>query len=133
MKLYTPAPYVNSAVVECVKRISTSSVVEGPFVNTLRSSVRRMLGVALGAAAAGVLGATFTAAHAQVVPALVHEKYTLPNGLEVILAEDHSVPLVAVNTWFKVGSGDELIGRTGFAHLFEHIMFMGSENVQIGR
>jgi zinc protease len=92
-----------------------------------------MLGVALGAAAAGVLGATFTAAHAQVVPALVHEKYTLPNGLEVILAEDHSVPLVAVNTWFKVGSGDELIGRTGFAHLFEHIMFMGSENVPVGK
>ena len=43
------------------------------------------------------------AAMAQTVPALAHEKYTLPNGLEVILAEDHSVPVVAVNTWFKVG------------------------------
>jgi zinc protease len=50
----------------------------------------------------------------------------------VILSEDHSVPVVAVNTWFKVGSGDEIAGRTGFAHLFEHIMFMGSEHVPVG-
>ena len=70
---------------------------------------------------------------AQAVPAIPYEKYTLPNGLEVILSEDHSVPLVAVNTWFKVGSGDEVTGRTGFAHLFEHIMFMGSENVPVGK
>jgi zinc protease len=73
------------------------------------------------------------AGFSQTVPRLAHEKYTLPNGLEVILAEDHSVPVVAVNTWFKVGSGDELVGRTGFAHLFEHIMFMGSENVPVGK
>src|SRR6476661_24671 len=70
---------------------------------------------------------------AQTVPAIAYEKYTLPNGLEVILSEDHSVPLVAVNTWYKVGSGDEVTGRTGFAHLFEHIMFMGSENVPVGK
>ena len=70
---------------------------------------------------------------AQTVPAIAYEKYTLPNGLEVILSEDHSVPVVAVNTWFKVGSGDETTGRTGFAHLFEHIMFMGSENVPVGK
>jgi zinc protease len=70
---------------------------------------------------------------AQAVPAIAYEKYTLPNGLEVILSEDHSVPLVAVNTWYKVGSGDEVTGRTGFAHLFEHIMFMGSENVPVGK
>jgi zinc protease len=69
----------------------------------------------------------------QAVPAIRYEKYTLPNGLEVILSEDHSVPLVAVNTWYKVGSGDEVAGRTGFAHLFEHIMFMGSENVPVGK
>ncbi len=67
------------------------------------------------------------------MPAIAYEKYTLPNGLEVILSEDHSVPLVAVNTWYKVGSGDEVAGRTGFAHLFEHIMFMGSENVPVGK
>jgi zinc protease len=72
-------------------------------------------------------------AAAQAVPAIPYEKYTLPNGLEVILSEDHSVPLVSVNTWYKVGSGDEVVGRTGFAHLFEHIMFMGSENVPVGK
>jgi len=72
-------------------------------------------------------------AAAQSVPPIPYEKYTLPNGLEVILAEDHSVPIVAVNTWYKVGSGDEIAGRTGFAHLFEHIMFMGSENVPVGK
>src|SRR5215217_9784431 len=66
------------------------------------------------------------------IPRLSYEKYTLPNGLEVILHEDRSVPLVAVNTWYKVGSGDEKVGRTGFAHLFEHIMFMGSEHVPVG-
>jgi zinc protease len=66
------------------------------------------------------------------IPKLKFEKYSLANGLEVILHEDHSVPLVTVNTWFHVGSGDEDPGRTGFAHLFEHIMFMGSQNVPVG-
>ena len=60
---------------------------------------------------------------AQSVPKLAFEKVTLPNGLEVILHEDHSTPMVVVNTWYKVGSADEKPGRTGFAHLFEHIMF----------
>jgi zinc protease len=69
----------------------------------------------------------------QSVPKLQYEKITLPNGLEVILHEDHSTPIVVVNTWYKVGSGDEKPGRTGFAHLFEHVMFMGSENVPVGQ
>ena len=72
-------------------------------------------------------------AMAQAVPAIPFEKYTLSNGLEVILAPDHSTPVVAVNTWYHVGSGDEQPGRTGFAHLFEHIMFMGSEHVPVGK
>jgi zinc protease len=67
------------------------------------------------------------------VPKLRYEKSTLPNGLQVILHEDHSTPIVAVNTWYHVGSGDEKPGRTGFAHLFEHIMFMGSQNVPVGQ
>ena len=58
--------------------------------------------------------------------------FTLPNGLQVLLHEDHSVPVVAVNTWYHVGSSDERAGRTGFAHLFEHIMFMGSAHVPTG-
>ena len=53
---------------------------------------------------------------------------TLPNGLTLIVHEDHSVPTVATNVWFHVGSSDEQPGRTGFAHLFEHLMFMGSEH-----
>src|SRR5690349_8621695 len=69
---------------------------------------------------------------AQATPKIKFEKYTLPNGLEVILHEDHSTPIVVVNTWYKVGSGDEKPGRTGFAHLFEHIMFMGSQHVPTG-
>jgi len=62
-------------------------------------------------------------------PKLEFEKYKLPNGLEVILAPDNSVPLVAVNVWYHVGSGNEVVGRSGFAHLFEHMMFQGSKNV----
>jgi zinc protease len=53
---------------------------------------------------------------------------TLPNGLTLIVHEDHSVPVVTTNVWYHVGSGDERMGRTGFAHLFEHLMFMGSQN-----
>ena len=68
----------------------------------------------------------------QTTPRISFEKYTLPNGLQVILHEDHSTPIVAVNTWYHVGSADEQPGRTGFAHLFEHIMFMGSQNVPVG-
>jgi predicted Zn-dependent peptidase len=62
-------------------------------------------------------------------PKLEFEKYKLPNGLEVILAPDTRVPLVAVNVWYHVGSGNEVVGRSGFAHLFEHMMFQGSKNV----
>jgi zinc protease len=55
---------------------------------------------------------------------------TLPNGLTLIVHEDHSTPVVTTNVWFHVGSGDEQPGRTGFAHLFEHLMFMGSKNAE---
>ena len=71
-------------------------------------------------------------ANAQATPRIQFEKYNLPNGLEVILHEDHSTPIISVDTWYHVGSGDEQVGRTGFAHLFEHIMFMGSQHVPVG-
>ena len=61
-----------------------------------------------------------------------YTQFTLPNGLRVILHEDHSVPMVSVNMWYHVGSGRERQGRTGFAHLFEHLMFMGSGHVKPG-
>ncbi len=57
------------------------------------------------------------------------ETYFLDNGLHVVLNEDHSAPLVAINLWYHVGSKDERRGRTGFAHLFEHMLFSGSEHV----
>ena len=63
---------------------------------------------------------------------LPYTQFTLPNGLHVILHEDHSVPIVTVNMWYHVGSARERTGRTGFAHLFEHLMFMGSGHVKPG-
>jgi len=60
------------------------------------------------------------------------ERYTLDNGLTVILSEDHSTPTVAVDVWYHVGSKNEAPGRTGFAHLFEHVMFTGSGHVPYG-
>jgi zinc protease len=59
-------------------------------------------------------------------------KHTLANGLDVILHEDHSCPIVAVNVWYHVGSKNEVPGRTGFAHLFEHLMFEGSQHYDRG-
>ena len=60
------------------------------------------------------------------------ERYTLPNGLTVILSQDRATPTVAVNVWYHVGSKNEAPGRTGFAHLFEHVMFTGSGHVPYG-
>src|SRR5688500_2546798 len=59
-------------------------------------------------------------------------KYTLDNGLDVLIHEDHSLPIVAVNVWYHVGSKNEVPGRTGFAHLFEHLMFEGSQHYDRG-
>jgi zinc protease len=63
-------------------------------------------------------------------PKLSYQATTLPNGLTVILSEDHSTPIVHLQVWYHVGSKDERPGRTGFAHLFEHLMFKGSKNVE---
>jgi zinc protease len=64
----------------------------------------------------------------QGIPDLKYEKFVLPNGLTVLVHEDHKAPIVAVNLWYHVGSKNEKLGRTGFAHLFEHLMFNGSEH-----
>ena len=63
------------------------------------------------------------------IPDLTFNKFKLPNGLTVITHEDHRLPLVAVDLWYHVGPLNERPGRTGFAHLFEHMMFEGSEHV----
>ncbi|EDL48750.1 pitrilysin family protein [Erythrobacter sp. SD-21] len=60
--------------------------------------------------------------------AIPYEKFTLDNGLDVIVHEDRKAPIVGVAVWYNVGSKDEPEGKTGFAHLFEHLMFNGSEN-----
>ena len=59
-------------------------------------------------------------------------EYDLPNGLHVILHEDHATPIVAVSVMYHVGSKNEKVGRTGFAHFFEHLLFEGSENIKRG-
>ena len=58
-----------------------------------------------------------------------HSSFKLKNGLTVIVHEDHKAPITAVNIWYNVGSKDEPKGKTGFAHLFEHLMFNGTENL----
>ena len=75
-------------------------------------------------AAAGPVGAAVRP------PKLEYETMVLPNGLRVILSEDHSTPIVHAQIWYHVGSKNERPGRTGFAHLFEHMMFKGSKNVE---
>jgi predicted Zn-dependent peptidase len=75
-----------------------------------------------------VRAADAPAAQAQKIPALAYQRFTLPNGLTVVVHEDHKAPVVAVSVWYHVGSSYEPKGKTGFAHLFEHLMFQGSEN-----
>jgi zinc protease len=85
--------------------------------------VSSMLGVA------GAASKKSTAPATNPLPQVKYEKYKLKNGLDVILYEDHRLPLVAVNIWYHVGPANERAGRTGFAHLFEHMMFEGSKHV----
>ncbi len=78
------------------------------------------------------LGGAAFSTPGSVLPKLDFDKFVLPNGLEVILVEDHKLPIVAVNLWYHVGAANEEPGLTGFAHLFEHIMFAGSKYVPRG-
>jgi predicted Zn-dependent peptidase len=79
-----------------------------------------------------VAGCLFTASTQAQAPKVKFEKYTLANGLKVILHQDKSAPVVAVTVLYHVGSKNEDTGRTGFAHFFEHLLFEGSENVKRG-
>src|SRR6185436_8683351 len=74
-------------------------------------------------------GAPASTTTANATPTIPFQKYTLANGLEVILSEDHRLPTVSVDIWYHVGPANEAAGRTGFAHLFEHMMFQGSKHV----
>ena len=66
----------------------------------------------------------YTSDNENSIPEINYSKFTLDNGLTVIVHEDRKVPMVAVNIWYHVGSKNEKEGKTGFAHLFEHLMFM---------
>jgi len=93
-------------------------------------SVFRPAVLALALATALSAGAYVPAVQAANAPAvdIAYDSFTLPNGLRVIVHTDRKAPIVAVNIWYHVGSKDEPSGRSGFAHLFEHLMFNGSEN-----
>ncbi|GAA5002693.1 insulinase family protein [Pseudoluteimonas lycopersici] len=88
-----------------------------------------ILGTALAVALAGGIASApaFAAASGNAID-IPYTQFTLPNGLTVIVHEDHKAPIVAVNLWYHVGSKDEPAGRSGFAHLYEHLMFQASEN-----
>ncbi len=86
--------------------------------------------LALAAALSAMPGVAETPAAPPAAPKVDFEQYTLPNGLRVILHVDRKLPIVNVNQWFHVGSKNEKPGRTGFAHLFEHMMFQGSANAK---
>src|ERR687892_478602 len=92
-----------------------------------RPSRRSAVAALLGAAIIALAGLTISAANRP--PKFEYRLSTLSNGLTVVLSEDHSTPIVHVQLWYHVGSKNERPGRTGFAHLFEHLMFKGSKNV----
>jgi zinc protease len=91
------------------------------------SRIRHALVATILLGAAALIAPLYAAVHP---PKLDYQITTLSNGLRVILSEDHSTPIVHLSVWYHVGSRDEKPGRTGFAHLFEHMMFKGSKNVQ---
>jgi len=96
---------------------------------TVRRGVGAVAGFAVVAACLAAVAVTTLQAAVR-PPKLQYQITTLPNGLRVILSEDHSTPIVHVNVTYHVGSKNERAGRTGFAHLFEHMMFKGSRNVE---
>ncbi len=98
-----------------------------PLLRRPRNLTSAVFGLAIVCATA--FAADLPASKPLKVPQLKFEKYKLANGLEVLTYENHKLPLVAVDLWYHVGPVNEKAGRTGFAHLFEHMMFEGSEHV----
>ena len=103
----------------------------------IRSSIlAAAIAVVAGGLAQGLAHAAPAAAPAGkmdiAIPDVPYTKFVLKNGLTLLVHEDHKAPVVAVNTWYHVGSKNEKTGKTGFAHLFEHLMFSGSENFNKG-
>jgi zinc protease len=102
----------------------------------MTTSLRRtVLAAAIALLSAGATGAAYAADTTKpvaksdiAIPDIPYTKFVLKNGLTLLVHEDHKTPVVAINTWYHVGSKNEKPGKTGFAHLFEHLMFSGSEN-----
>ena len=90
--------------------------------------MRTFLMACFAALVIGLFAGPLQAAEASNNIDIPYTRFTLPNGLTVVVSEDHKAPIVAVSVWYHVGSGYEPEGKTGFAHLFEHLMFQGSEN-----
>jgi zinc protease len=99
------------------------------MLNKTYLSLLVVLIVAMAALTSCVTRKSDSQSSASDIPRIAFEKYTLPNGLDVILSRDARVPMVAVNLWYHVGPANEEPGRTGFAHLFEHMMFQSSQHV----
>ncbi len=89
--------------------------------------MRTFIGRGIAALLTAALGGAAAAAAPDTID-IPFTRFTLPNGLTVVVSEDHKAPVVAVSIWYHIGSADEPKGKTGFAHLFEHLMFQGSEN-----
>lgn len=100
---------------------------QAPRVRARRSPTRFLRQLCSAALFALAVGHSPAASAAD--PQIPFERYQLDNGIEVILHQDTSVPIVAVDVWYHVGSGDEVVGKSGFAHLFEHMLFQGSKHV----
>src|SRR5690349_1837662 len=106
----------------CCRARRVAPVRRGPRANRSPRMKLRSLAVAV------VLATPFVPALAAAPVDIPFERFQLPNGLTVVVHEDHKAPIVSVSVWYHVGSKDERPGRTGFAHLFEHLMFQGTEN-----
>ena len=94
-----------------------------------RTILAASLAVVAGACMAqGAASAKPSGKMAIAIPDIAYKKFVLKNGLTLLVHEDRKSPVVAINTWYHVGSKNEKVGKTGFAHLFEHLMFSGSDN-----
>jgi zinc protease len=114
--------------VEAILRNQPTSYVLGLFAIVASLAGNPILAVAQ-SQPASPHKAPFAVAGVEIpIPEIRYTKFVLNNGLTVLVHEDHKAPIVAVNTWYHVGSKNEKLSKTGFAHLFEHLMFSGSDD-----
>jgi zinc protease len=110
-----------------------TEAIHGARMNTRPPTLLSSLVLAAALATAAPCAPAQNPPRATALPQVAYDKTTLPNGLELILIEDHRLPIVAVNIWYHVGPANEAPGLTGFAHLFEHMMFAATRHVARGQ